>query len=156
MRKGGTTVLALLGALVLVLGLIGASAVAGRAFLPNSLVVFGTNASKTPSTPSPTSPTRARVLELKRDFDALAATIRDVAASTGGYRLRDDLTMRIETLRQELRTLPDSPSRDRYIAAAKFLADPIPDLGVPVFAPAARDAVNRAEAEWRKGDDLLK
>ena len=132
----------------------GAAAAAGRAWLPDLSTVLAT------PVPATSTAHRALVLERRRDFDALAATIRDAADAPTGYQLRTSLLQRLITLRTEIGTLPadevGAEARGHYIDAGRRLNDAAGLLVGTFNASRVRDLVNQAQASWRKGDDLLR
>jgi len=131
-----------------------ASAVAGRAWLPDPATLLATPA------PIATSTVRVVVLERRRDFDALAASIRDAADDPQGFRVRDSLLARLIAFRAAVGALPvddvGAGARGHYIDAGSRLNDAAGLLVGSFNASRVRDLVNQAQASWRKGDDLLR
>lgn len=138
-----------------VLLLASASAVAGRAWLPHPEVVFSR-----PTPPIATDAQRTVVLERRRDFDALAASIRDAADDPDGFRVRASLLARLITFRAAVGSLPvddvGAAARGHYIDAGSRLNEAAGLLVGSFNASRVRDLVNQAQAAWRKGDDLLR
>ena len=133
-----------------------ASAVAGRAWLPHPAALF---AQPTP-TATATDVRRVVLLERRRDFDALAASIRDAADDPDGFRVRTSLLARLVTFRTELTALPTdeigTAARSHYFDAGARLNEAAGLLVGPYNASRVRDLVNQAQASWRKADDLLR
>lgn len=133
-----------------------ASAVAGRAWLPHPATLF---AQPTPIAIA-TDARRGVLLERRRDFDALAASIRDAADDADGFRVRTSLLARLATFRAELGAMPinevSGAARSHFYDAGARLNDAAVLLVGPFNASRVRDLVNQAQAAWRKGDDLLR
>lgn len=119
--------------------------------------------------PTPSVPSRDHLtdaLQWDRDFDALAATLRSAAsnsdlAATLYARSREQLEGQVGSLRSRVATLPPGREQARSLLTdgLDLLTDAIRrDLrGASAQASGPMlDKVNRAEAEWRKGLDLLR
>jgi hypothetical protein len=122
---------------------------------------------------TPTPAYVAAVQGLRRDFDALTATIRDAVSTDTALRAvllvntdtPDRLDQRRRTLADAIDKLPDATSAGRaYLRtstaqlaiAINLLRWRPPYPQMETIRLGIRDALNTAEAEWLKGEDALR